>query len=172
MSPPSSIPTSYELIEDESDQPPHHIIHRNSRGNHSSPTQNNRSIEITSRTTRPTTSNKPESKGEEPTQEPKILQRAVGRVCGKHALGTDDTPYDTCVEEDFAAGAGEVGGLFWSTDACDVCEGPLEDTDLNEAGPHCCDELAEEEGSWWDFHVVAHFLVGSVGEALRHGDVA
>lgn len=76
-----------------------------------------------------------------------------------YTLGTDDTPDDAGVEEDFSSGAGEMGGLFGGADAFDVGKGPLENTDLNEAGPQCCDELAEEEGSWWDFHVVAHFLV-------------
>lgn len=64
-----------------------------------------------------------------------------------------------------------MGGLLWCTDALDVAKGPLKNTDLNETCPHCCNKLAEEERSRWNLHVVSHFLIRGVGEALRHGDV-
>lgn len=77
-------------------------------------------------------------------EEPVPLQRGVDAAGAKDATGPNDTPYDGGGVEDAGTGAGVAVGLVGVADAGDGAEGPVEDGDLDDAGPEAGADLRSE----------------------------
>lgn len=113
-----------------------------------------------------------EGDGQKRTEKPVPLKMRVYASGSEHALGTYDAPDDAGGEESFSVGAGEVSGLRGGADVLDAAKSPVHDCDLDEAGPDCGDDLAEEGYSRRDLHVVCHFQIAAVGLGLSEDDGA
>lgn len=77
----------------------------------------------------------PGGDGERGAEEPVPLQGRVDAAGAEHARGSDDAPDDGRGVEDAGAGAGVAVGLVRLADARDGAQGPVEDGDLDDAGP-------------------------------------
>lgn len=80
----------------------------------------------------------PGDDGQNGTEKPVPLERGVDSAGAKDTTGSDHAPYNGRCEEDGGTGAGVVVWLVGFTDTRNCAECPVEDGDLDDAGPQAC----------------------------------
>ena len=172
IGPPTPILVLEILVKDKANDGPGGIIDRRGRRDLAAATEDQRHVDVAEVGFGESAREAVEDERGEGAGEEEPEEVVVDLAGGEDAGGADETPDDGGGEEDAAVGALEVVDVFGRADVVDVGEGPVEDADLDEAGPDGGDHLAGEEHAGRDFHVVAELEVGGEGEGLRHGDVA
>ena len=154
--PPPSVLVPDVLVEDVAHDPPREVVERCSRRDLSTAAEDERSGEIAPRAAGKCTRERVKEDRSGHTGEPEILEVGVDGSGGEDALRTDETPDDGGVEKDPAVRAIELVGLVFGADVGNgAAESPLEDGDLDDAGPDGGDSLGHEHGTPWNLHVLA-----------------
>lgn len=81
-------------------------------------------------------------------EQPIPLERRVNATGAKHARRADNTPDNGCSVENTSTRASVAVGLVRFTDAWDGAQSPVEDGNLDDAGPDTSNDLRRKSDAW------------------------
>jgi len=172
LGPPREVTPTDNILEDEPDDGPGDVVDGGGGGDEASTAEDDGEVEVAHPALGPLLCRKPGEDGGDEADDEEQAECVVHLALGELPGGTDDSPDDGGRAEDSSRGADEAVLLVIRAHALDVAEHPGLDAELDGAGEGGADDLTEEHGARWDFHVVAELEVRREGESLSHGNVS
>lgn len=141
VAPPAPETALDKAVEEDADRAPAQVDVHCSRRDPAGATEDKRPMQVTNAASREALGEEPCNDGKCSAEQPVPLQSRVDATGAKHSRRADDTPDNGCSVENTGTRAGVAVGLVRLADTRDSAQSPVEDSDLDDAGPNTSDDL-------------------------------
>uniref|UniRef100_A0A804NW04 Uncharacterized protein n=1 Tax=Zea mays TaxID=4577 RepID=A0A804NW04_MAIZE len=174
--PPGLVAAVHDVVEDESEEPPHDEVHAARGEQPAGASEDERQVDAGEHAVgRVRTLEQPHGQRRQQADEEQVVHLPVVTEAAEHPQRADDAPDDGGVVEDVVAGArpGAAGGEpAHVADVLDRGEQPPRGGEVHRGRRERSGELREEHGPRGYLHVVAQLQVGQERQRLAHADEA